>query len=353
MWRNGIKHSYRSINKNGIIISDLINEIPPIEVIVKRYCQGTDKNSYNDILLNENITTKDNSLNKFDKNICRLAGLKSCKDILYKWNYFNNNRDIIKRHNNIFIEYFNLNKFHQTEIYNYNYYFYQNEIKKLLNNNKLKIPYHLKYLWSNISNQINRRILITMDLFNGKPVLVKSSQINQYHSNSDYIQAMNYISIFSDILIIDLNRVFDQTNKIIKELENKYYIHTGGGLRTLIDIDDMLKSGVRHCVLSSMNDELIKKIPKDRLIIEISINEKNEVLINGRQINTHINIINKINQLIQIGIQIISITFVQTEGHLLGIPRQQIHDLIIQIPNYIEKIYIAGGITTLDDLEYL
>ncbi|CAF4015233.1 unnamed protein product, partial [Rotaria sp. Silwood1] len=28
-------------------------------------------------------------------------------------------------------------------------------------------------------------------------------------------------------------------------------------------------------------------------------------------------------------------------GHLLGIPRQQIHDLIIQIPNYIEKIYIA------------
>ncbi|CAF4912299.1 unnamed protein product [Rotaria sp. Silwood1] len=63
--------------------------------------------------------------------------------------------------------------------------------------------------------------------------------------------------------------------------------------------------------------------------------------INGRQINTHINIINKINQLIQIGIQIISITFVQTEGHLLGIPRQQIHDLIIQIPNYIEKIYIA------------
>ncbi|CAF4754847.1 unnamed protein product, partial [Rotaria sp. Silwood2] len=55
MWRNGLKHSYRSINSNGIIVSDFIDEISPIEVIVKRYCQGTDKNSYYDILENENI----------------------------------------------------------------------------------------------------------------------------------------------------------------------------------------------------------------------------------------------------------------------------------------------------------
>lgn len=55
MWRNGLKHSYRSINSNGIIISDFIDEISPIEVVVKRYCQGTDKNSFYGILENENI----------------------------------------------------------------------------------------------------------------------------------------------------------------------------------------------------------------------------------------------------------------------------------------------------------
>ena len=55
MWRNGLKHSYRSINSNGIIISDFIDEIPPIEIIVKRFCEGTDKNSFYEILENEKI----------------------------------------------------------------------------------------------------------------------------------------------------------------------------------------------------------------------------------------------------------------------------------------------------------
>jgi len=59
MWRNDLRHSYRSINSNGIIVSDFIDDIPPIEIIVKRYCEGTDKNSFYDILENEDIVLKD------------------------------------------------------------------------------------------------------------------------------------------------------------------------------------------------------------------------------------------------------------------------------------------------------
>lgn len=55
MWRNNLKHSYYSINSNGIIISEFIQEISPIEIIIKRYCEGTDKHSFYDILENENI----------------------------------------------------------------------------------------------------------------------------------------------------------------------------------------------------------------------------------------------------------------------------------------------------------
>ena len=55
MWRNDLKHSYRSIHSNGIIVSDFISEIPPVEIVVKRYCEGTDKHSFYDILENENI----------------------------------------------------------------------------------------------------------------------------------------------------------------------------------------------------------------------------------------------------------------------------------------------------------
>lgn len=136
-------------------------------------------------------------------------------------------------------------------------------------------------------------------------------------------------------------------------LSKKYHVYTGGGLRTLNDIEDVLKSSVRRCVLASADDTLIKQIPKERLIVEMSINENNEILIHGRQTNTHIHIIERINQLIQMNVHAISITFVQTEGHLSGIPRQQIHDLLQQIPANIRKIYIAGGISSLDDLEYL
>jgi hypothetical protein len=55
MWRNGLKHSYRSINANGIIVSDFVDEISPVEIIVKRYCEGTDKHSFYDILENRQI----------------------------------------------------------------------------------------------------------------------------------------------------------------------------------------------------------------------------------------------------------------------------------------------------------
>lgn len=46
MWRNGLDHSYYCINMNGVILSEQILDIPMIEVVVKRYCAGTDKHSF-------------------------------------------------------------------------------------------------------------------------------------------------------------------------------------------------------------------------------------------------------------------------------------------------------------------
>lgn len=293
------------------------------------------------------ITTIDNSENKYDKDIWRAGGSSSRDQILDKWNGFNK----------IFFEYFKKNKFHETELLNYNEYFYKQEIEQILNNQKLKIPLSLQDLWLNIHGKNPRHVLVTMDMFNGQPVLVKSSKVCETHSDGDYQQAIEKLSIFSDILVVDLDGAFGETKsknrEIIKSLAQKYHIFTGGGLRSLTDIQDVLKSSVRRCVLASAEDTLINKIPKERLIVEISTNEQNEVLIHGRQTNTHINILTKINQLVDIGVHAISITFVQSEGHLSGIPRQQIRDLILQISHQIRKIYIAGGISTLDDLEYL
>ena len=46
MNRNGLFHSYYSINSNGIICSKLLSNLPPVEIVVKKYCEGTDKHSF-------------------------------------------------------------------------------------------------------------------------------------------------------------------------------------------------------------------------------------------------------------------------------------------------------------------
>lgn len=61
MWRNNLKHSYYSINPNGIIISEFIDEISPLEIVVKRFCEGTDKHSFYDILINDNIVLQNSN----------------------------------------------------------------------------------------------------------------------------------------------------------------------------------------------------------------------------------------------------------------------------------------------------
>ena len=293
------------------------------------------------------IITSDNQQNKYAKDIWRQGGSNSREEVLKKWNDFNR----------ILIEYFMQNRFHQTELFNFNAYFYQQEIERLLGNEQLKIPSHLREIWLNIRGRNPRHVLVTMDMYDGQPVLVKSSQVYDIHSNGDYRQAMDKLSIFSDILIVDLDGALGESNsknrEIIQNLARKYHIFTGGGLRTIDDIQTMLKSSVRRCVIASGDDTLISKIPKERLVVEMSVNEHNEILTHGRQTNTHLNVIVRINQLVQIGVHAISITFVQSEGHLAGIPRQQIHNLLLQIPDDIRKIYIAGGISMLDDLEYL
>lgn len=38
---------------------------------------------------------------------------------------------------------------------------------------------------------------------------------------------------------------------------------------------------------------------------------------------------------------------------MLGIPREQMRDIMFQVPGPIQKVIIAGGITDLTDLDYI
>lgn len=80
------------------------------------------------------------------------------------------------------------------------------------------------------------------------------------------------------------------------------------------------------------------------------MNENNEVLTHGRKVNTNQNVIKKMIELSRMGVKIVSLTFNHKEGHLNGIPRQQLREIMFKIPGTVDKVIIAGGISSLDDL---
>ncbi|QKF93872.1 phosphoribosyl-ATP pyrophosphatase [Fadolivirus algeromassiliense] len=474
MYRNGLKHTYMSINNNGIIFSNYLPEVPPTEIVVKKYCEGTDKHSYYQILnspeivlptgeyksgpyvrfdwrnpnhldkisglsvaqnryyyLFEESLGKENFFKMFltnndyikpfgDKSISEELLLKTInttetkksvlkmfntiqyyfkqvgleiKDICFMldhtgsvfWSEINQDcmriktsdksdqfdkdiwraggsasKDLITKKwinfNEVMMKYFSQNIFHKSELNNISSYGYESEVKLTVNDSRLTIPPSLMELYRSMLIKNRRRVIVTMDMYDGKPVLVRSGKVYTTHSDGDYKKAMETISIFPDILVVDLNGALSEgqsNRKIVKELAQKYYVHSGGGLRTIEDVQDVLKSSARRIVLSSANDDLIKQVPKDRLIVELSVNENNEVLIHGRKTNTGISIFKRLNEMSNYGVEAISITFHNTEGHMKGIPRAQLSEIMLNMPTSIQKVIIAGGISSIDDLEYL
>lgn len=486
MHRNGLRHSYRCISPDGIIVSDFVRNVPPTEIVVKKKCEGTDKHSFHGIQRYDCITNDENNgyrnglyvrfdwrnpnhvtpdganvsdaiphyylleqilgkeeffrrylavdnpygikplgdrcisqelvrniiltdetersavkifltiqhyfsnldlevqdscfmldadgtvfwseINQdcmrikprsadktagYDKDIWRAGGSSKSAQLLEKWTVLNG----------MLRKYFNDNPFYKTEQLDFVNLAYHKEINSMLASPELQISAKYRRIFKTLlqsdvmgKKKTRRRVIVTTDLFDQRPVLVKSGNVVEQHSPT--IQdAMDKISIFPDVLVVDLNGAIQNVRKnapVIRDLARRYYVHAGGGIRSLKDAQDLLESSVRRIVVSSNLDEaFLKQIPKDRLIVELSVDEKNVVLIKGRLESTQKDIFSYLDFLANLGVAVISITFHHTEGHLQGIPRQQVHDILQRVPRGIKKVIIAGGITTLDDLMFL
>jgi len=107
---------------------------------------------------------------------------------------------------------------------------------------------------------------------------------------------------FDEVLMVDLNgsmkdsKEGSQANRqFIKGCNRKRRVMAGGGIHTLVDVEELLLVGVSKIVVGSNTDrDFLDKIPKDRLIVELSINDDFEVLIEGRKINTKVKAITKV-----------------------------------------------------------
>lgn len=308
LYRNDIEHSYRSINSNGIILSKFANT-NQLELVFKRYCEGTDKHSYfgikninsivlengeyasglyvrfdwrnpnhviggtmgqcvnsspyyyvvesfddkepfftrylskqntlqitpfgdktvnTDILesyanvgqIKESVikiySTIESYLNKigieakdgcfmidaegkyfwseinqdcmrlktvdsvvsYDKDIWRVGGSSQSNSIVDKWTELNH----------MMMSFFDSNKFHETEINHPYKYSYVDTIDKFMTNPKYTIPNEYKMIYQKLSSKYSthgqRRVLLTLDMYNQKPVLVKKGKVFENHAES-------------------------------------------------------------------------------------------------------------------------------------------------------------------------
>lgn len=297
---------------------------------------------------------------QYDKDIWRAGGSSARDEVLLKWRKFNEILGAVLRASP-----FSDNEMHEPDVR-----CYHRPAAALYEQNRRTANHEQSQLFLQLSKPRTargqrRRVILTIDLFRGQPSLVQRGVVTETHSNGDALQALERIGVFPDILVVDLDGAFgcgdggaakSPNRDIIKSIARERYIYAGGGVRTLDDVQQLLASSVRRVVIGTAAIEsvdLIKRIPRDRLIVELSVDDGWRVMTHGRATTTSGHVIDEINRLAPLGVEAISITFHSSEGMLGGVPRDRVERVVRATPRSVRKIIIAGGVSSLDDCEFL
>lgn len=145
------------------------------------------------------------------------------------------------------------------------------------------------------------------------------------------------------------------TNEIIKDIINKYNIkiQTGGGIRTIKDIEEKINAGVSRVIIgtaSIKNPELVKeavKVFKDK--IAVGVDAKNGmVAIDGWENISDIKAIDLCLKMKSYGVKTIIYTDISKDGMMSG-PNVEATQEIIEKTGM--EIIASGGISNIKDIE--
>lgn len=145
------------------------------------------------------------------------------------------------------------------------------------------------------------------------------------------------------------------TNEIIKDIIDKYNIkiQTGGGIRTIKDIEEKINAGVSRVIIgtaSIKNPELVKeavKVFKDK--IAVGVDAKNGmVAIDGWENISDIKAIDLCLKMKSYGVKTIIYTDISKDGMMSG-PNVEATQEIIEKTGM--EIIASGGISNIKDIE--
>ena len=190
----------------------------------------------------------------------------------------------------------------------------------------------------------------TLDISKGQAVLVTNGKVTKIIG--DPMKKAEFLSIHKHFQLIDIDRAMGtgDNRELIKQIVKKYPCYVGGGIRTIEDAREFLNTSARRVIISTaMNIELLKQIPKERLILAFDIDEKFHVYTKGRkeliENKTMFDYIEEFKDYVEV----VTITFHNTEGTCKGLPFDQVKQIYDKYKSTNIKLIMAGGIKTIDE----
>jgi len=208
------------------------------------------------------------------------------------------------------------------------------------------------------------KIIPAIDLLDGQAVRLQKGDYNKktVYSDRPVEEALKFREAgFSHIHVVDLNGAksgsFDNL-PIIREIidETGLSVQTGGGVRSLKDIELLLESGLSGVICSSMAvkspqewQRAVREHP-DKMILGLDL--KNGKMAYGGWLETSDKPIEEfLNPMIQLGLKTVLSTDISRDGMLSGPNVEMYRDLQARFPalNWIA----SGGVSGMQDLENL
>jgi len=204
-------------------------------------------------------------------------------------------------------------------------------------------------------------IFPAIDIKDGKCVRLIKGDFNQMTSyeKSPFDQAKTYFQNgFNNIHIVDLDGALQgkpSNSNIVKEiLKNlKLKIQIGGGIRTIDDVDNWVKSGVDKVIIGTAaveNKDLLKTVcEKFKNKIAVSLDVKDGfIFLSGWKKQTNILAANFLKEIQNFGVSRIIYTDINKDGTKEG---PNIKDAI-ELSNKVKiPFIISGGISSIEDIK--
>ncbi|HBH45916.1 MAG: 1-(5-phosphoribosyl)-5-[(5-phosphoribosylamino)methylideneamino]imidazole-4-carboxamide isomerase [Candidatus Jacksonbacteria bacterium RIFOXYC2_FULL_44_29] len=207
-------------------------------------------------------------------------------------------------------------------------------------------------------------IIPAIDLLGGQVVRLKQGQYNQMTVyNADPVdQAKKFASQGAKYLhIIDLDGarsgMLKNINTILKIRQTiNIPLQVGGGIRSQLAIEQLLSAGIDRVIVSTlainqpnMIRQWIKQYGSGKIAVSLDLKD-NQVMIKGWQKTANRQSLSVVlKQLKSIGLEYLIFTDVLKDGMMAG-PN---FSTIAAMQNYGFKLIVAGGVSSLADVEQL